>query len=917
MNEPVAAENKNLMTVLVIEDDLVLNRLICKLLERDGIKTSHFLNGADAISNARTVSYDLILLDYFLPDLNAKQIILALQQEKIETPLIVMTGQGDESIAVDIMKLGARDYIIKGSDFVSKLPRIIKQTFEFIAKEKELKRTEEALRESERVKSELVMNLNEAQHIASIGSWEWNLKTNSVLWSDETYLIFGVTRQNYVPSFEANGKFIHPDEFELYGKAFEHSLQTGKPLNVDLRLITKDGTLKYCHASGEIIHDDSGQPFRFTGTLMDITKRKQGEMALSESEEKFSKAFQTSPYAITITRPDDGGFVETNNAFTSIAGYTREEALADSSIGLKLWVNEKDRQRVMADLRDGLPVTGHEYQFRTKSGKIITGLFSALVLKLRSGHCILSSINEITERKRAVEELRESKALVDAVIENVPLMIFLKEATDLRFVIFNRAGEELLGYDRTALLGKNNLDLFPPEQAAQFMTKDREVLDGETGMLDIPEEPILTAKKGQRLLHTRKVCIRGADGTTKYLLGITEDITERKRAEEKQKNLEEQLRQSQKLEAIGQLSSGVAHDFNNLLGGIMGHAELMKRDFPPETPMAQHAAIIITFCEKAADLTRQLLTFARKAPIEFRQIDLSAFIKQVGGLWERTFDRSIQTSIDIKAHSIFISGDRNQLESALLNLAINARDAMPGGGRLCITLDTKKVDSTTFAEALFEVKEGLYARISVTDTGTGMCKEIKDRIFEPFFTTKEVGKGTGLGLASVYGCVKQHNGYITVKSQVGEGTQFDLYFPIVASGPIAGAQEEGRLLPGKGSLLIIDDEAEFRSILTDMFESIGYTVHCCSNGIEAVKYFRINNSTIDVVILDMNMPKMSGLVCFRMLKEINSNVKVIVASGYGENEDRATMRTEGVSVFIQKPFRSEELAKKIAELIKG
>jgi two-component system cell cycle sensor histidine kinase/response regulator CckA len=393
------------------------------------------------------------------------------------------------------------------------------------------------------------------------------------------------------------------------------------------------------------------------------------------------------------------------------------------------------------------------------------------------------------------------------------------------------------------------------------------------------------------------------------------DITDRKQAEEKQKKLENQLRQSQKLEAIGQLSSGVAHDFNNLLGGIMGHAELLKMSLNPESPLQRHPEVIISSCEKAADLTRQLLSFARKAPVEFRKLDLNAFLKQVVGLMDRTIDRRIEIVTNIPEQAAFISGDRNQLENALLNIAINARDAMPEGGHLCISLKTVDLSKVVLPDEHAEIIEGPYARISIVDTGTGMSNEIKGRIFEPFFTTKEVGKGTGLGLASAYGCVKQHKGYIAVQSQVGRGTQFDLYFPIVVSGGPAAGQKSEILVRGKGTLLVVDDEPVFHEILTKIFTGLGYGVRCCAGGAEAVEYYREHASGIAVVVLDMNMPKMSGRQCFRLLKEINPEVRAIIASGYGDNSDRAALQEEGVRAIIQKPYKAVELSMKIAELV--
>jgi CheY-like chemotaxis protein len=240
---------------------------------------------------------------------------------------------------------------------------------------------------------------------------------------------------------------------------------------------------------------------------------------------------------------------------------------------------------------------------------------------------------------------------------------------------------------------------------------------------------------------------------------------------------------------------------------------------------------------------------------------------------------------------------------------------MPEGGHISITSETVELNRIALPDGNLEVKEGLYVKVSMADTGTGMSKEIKERIFEPFFTTKDVGKGTGLGLASVYGCVKQHNGYIAVESREGVGTRFDLYFPIEESGQSEGQKREDRLLPGKGSLLVVDDEEVFREIMIDFFKPLGYTIHCCADGVEAIEYFRVNNSTIDVVILDMNMPKMNGVQCFKHLKEIKSGVRVIVSTGYGDNSEQDALQKEGVRMFVQKPYKAAELGEKIRELM--
>jgi two-component system, cell cycle sensor histidine kinase and response regulator CckA len=778
-NIPDSTLNENAPTVLVVEDDVGLNRLTCKILEREGIKTHHALNGNDAISAARTLRDGIILLDYCLPDMNGQQMIIALREEKIGTPVIVMTGHGDERTAVEIMKLGARDYIIKEPDFITRVPRIIRRTFDAIAKEKELARSEVVLR---------------------------------------------------------------------------------------------------------------------------------------ESEEKFRKVFFTCPDLISINRLADGMFISVNKGFEQLSGYSEKDVAGKTSLELKMWKNPDDRKKVVESLRANGRIENYETQYITKNGNIVDGLMSAAIIEIDGISHILNISRDITERKQAEDKLQKSEAKYRELYENM-LDAFVMVDMAGRIIEFNQAYVNLVGYSAEEIRTLTYIDLIPEKwHAAEKKIVENQII--KRGYSDVYEKEYRRKDGTLVSIELRTILLRDASEDPIGMWGIIRDITERKRAGEKQKKLEEQLRQSQKLEAIGQLSSGVAHDFNNLLGGIMGHAELLKMHLSEGSDLLRHTASIISSCTKAADLTKQLLTFARKAPVELVKVDPNAIIKHIMGIMERTIDRRIEIIVNLQEHPPFISGDRNQLENALLNIAINARDAMPEGGRLTIISEAVDLNKTSLSDEHFEVKEGPYVKISIADTGFGMSKETQGRIFEPFFTTKEVGKGTGLGLASVYGCVKQHNGYITVESREGKGAQFNVYLPVIKSTrPMAGVTEESTLIPGKGTLLVVDDERAYHEILKEIFGGLGYTVHCCADGVEAVTFYREHNSAIHVVILDLNMPKMNGLDCFRRLKEINANVKVIVSSGYGENTDRAAMQTEGVSAFVQKPYRAADLAEKIKELM--
>ena len=382
---------------------------------------------------------------------------------------------------------------------------------------------------------------------------------------------------------------------------------------------------------------------------------------------------------------------------------------------------------------------------------------------------------DIAARKRAEEDLRRTNLFLDSIIENIPTMLFLKDARTLRFVRFNRAGEELLGVSRTELIGKSDHDLFPKEQADFFIRKDREVLAGRTAV-DIPEEPLQTRDKGLRLLHTRKVPVLNAAGEPEYLLGISEDITNLRKAATERERLQSELLHAQKLESVGRLAGGIAHDFNNILGAILGYTELLLDGLAPDHPHHSDLVEIRRSAQRAADLTRQLLVFARKQTIAPKALDLNQTVEGILKMLRRLIGENVEIAWQPGRDPEPVLMDPSQLDQILANLCVNASDAIAGSGR--ITLETSHA---RFAAADLvrhpECPPGEYAILVVADTGCGMGPEVLDRIFEPFFTTKELGKGTGLGLATVYGIVRQNKGFIDVASEPGRGSTFRIHLP--------------------------------------------------------------------------------------------------------------------------------------------
>ena len=394
------------------------------------------------------------------------------------------------------------------------------------------------------------------------------------------------------------------------------------------------------------------------------------------------------------------------------------------------------------------------------------------------------------------------------------------------------------------------------------------------------------------------------------------DITDRKKHEEEKIELENRLRQSEKLQAIGQLAGGVAHDFNNQLTGIVGYADLLRYALRDNVELAHYVDNILIASKRSADLTNQLLAFARKGKYLSVEIDIHHTIMEVISLLQHFIDKKINLQELFKANPSLINGDPTQIQNAFLNLALNARDAMPKGGLLTFETKVVELDEMFCSAKIDKVVPGKYIEVSIIDTGVGMTEETQKRIFEPFFTTKEVGKGTGMGLAAVYGTIKNHKGTIDVYSEINKGTIIKSYLPLASSIDEIKIDDlqESITFNKKLKILLVDDEEVVCNIGKEMLEMKGHSVSLCKDGNEAIEKFKKIWQEIELVILDMVMPKIAGTETFHAMKEINPNVKVLLSSGYSVTGDAQNLLDQGAQGFIQKPFTIEELTKSIAEI---
>jgi len=519
-------------------------------------------------------------------------------------------------------------------------------------------------------------------------------------------------------------------------------------------------------------------------------------------------------------------------------------------------------------------------------------------------------LSEIAERKKTETALRQSEQRYRSLVEISPDAIFL---IDSQFAIkfCNRHAVEMSGYgDPGELQGRRLFELFSNDN---HRILDLHLQEVKKESRSKTEEYTFIRKDGSGIPVEFSISPMDdrEDGIEAHIATIR-DITARKRTEFENMRLQEQFRAVYKMEAIGQLAGGVAHDFNNILGAISGYADIIRQRYMNDPKLDKYAGMILSAATRAADLTSKLLTFARKGKLQMIPFNVHQVLSDAAEILERTIEKSIRISQNLEAKNPIVTGDPGQFQSAVMNLALNARDAMPNGGEILFSTRDLALDENFARSKAYVVTPGPYLQVMVTDTGAGMDKQVIAHLFEPFFTTKEVGKGTGLGLASVYGTVKSHNGYIDVSSDPGKGSVFSMYFPANApTSLLSRVSSSPPMLKGRGNILVVDDEAFLRDALREMLTWLGYAVTTCRNGTEGIEYYRTNHEKIDLVVLDMMMPGMNGRECFKILKQINPAVKVLLATGYSIEEERLTLLKDGLAGIIQKPFMSAQLAKAV------
>jgi len=624
----------------------------------------------------------------------------------------------------------------------------------------------------------------------------------------------------------------------------------------------------------------------------EVVKRKQAEEALRESKERFKAVFESvndililidkdlrlqsvNPAALKIYDLSPGEF-EGKHCYEAFWG--RNEICKDCAI--KKTLNTGEVFSSLRYLSNGRIMDRAIHPVIDDNGDII-------------GSIIIGS--DITEHLRDEERLQ-------AILESNPSPMVVY-GTEGHAQYVNPAFTELFGWSMDELKGRR-IPFVPDDQKEITSAKIKEVYSSGKNVQF--ETKRLTSQGDEIDVIVSGAYIKGLEGKPVEMVATLTDITQ-------QKKMEAQLQQAQRMEALGTLGGGVAHDFNNLLMGIQGRTSLMMMDKDSSHPDFEHLKGIEEYVKSAADLTRQLLGFTRGGKYEVKPTDINAMIKKSSKMFGRT-------KKEIKIHEKYqkdvwtVEADQNQIDQVLMNLYVNAWQAMPGGGDLSVQTANVTLDEDYVKP--FEIEPGKYVKISVTDTGVGMDKATRQRIFDPFFTTKEMGRGTGLGLASAYGIIKNHGGFINVYSKKGEGTTFNIYFPASESEVRdQNSEVSDGVRHGDETVLLVDDEDMIIDVGEQLLEKMGYMVLIARSGKEATEIYEKNKDKIDMVILDMIMPDMSGGDTFDRLREIDPDIKVLLSSGYSINGHATEILARGCDGFIQKPFNMKGLSQKLRHIL--
>lgn len=752
-------------------------------------------------------------------------------------------------------------------------------------------RTKEAARIAE-------TRLQRAVQAGRVGLWDWDLRTNDVHFSPEWKRQIGFEPDELPDTIEEWRGRLHPDDLEAtVAYVRRHIAQPEGRFETEFRFRHKDGSYRRVFAQAAVERDESGTSVRLLGSHVDITDLRAAEESSRANERVLRSLFNAIPESVFLMATD-GTVLAANDTFARRFGYTVAECVGKNVLSMvppdvgdrrREWIVEvvnTGRPVVYEDERDGRWTEHHLYPIVGSDGPVDRVVVFAV---------------DTTSRRRMARDLRDSEERFTHLMETTNDWVWEVDR-DGRYVYSNDRVTQLLGYTPDEALGRTPFDFMPPAEA-QRVSHLFAGLASERVPLNAIENTCRHKNGSLVIVETSGVPILGPEGEYLGYRGMDRDVTARR-------GLEEQLRQAQKLEAVGQLAGGVAHDFNNILAAIMMHLGLLQTS-PELSDATRHSlSELEAEARRAAGLTRQLLMFSRRSVLDKRTLQVNDVVTNLLKMLRRLIGEHVDLRFEARAGLPPVEADAGMLEQVLMNLVVNARDSMPRGGRITIATAVETMDEQRAADHP-DRRIGTFVRMSVIDTGCGMDAATLTRIFEPFFTTKGPGHGTGLGLATAHGIVAQHRGWIDVSSRVGAGTTFDVYLPALTGVSLDTEPQAERPLPARGreTILVVEDEGGVRRMIALTLASQGYRVLEAANGREALRVWQDRGAEVDLLFTDMVMPEgISGLELSERLRALKPGLRIIISSGYSAEVVQAGIPNRPGLLYLPKPYDARTLA---------
>ncbi|MEX1139709.1 MAG: PAS domain S-box protein [Bacteroidota bacterium] len=880
--------------ILHLEDDSADAELILRTLMADfpGCSVQRAESRESFMRALRTHRYDVILSDYNLPIFTGLDALALAKIHSPETPFIFVSGAIGEDLAIESLRLGATDYVLK--DRLARLTPAVRRAYDEHQERLRRKQSEQALEESEILYRTLIETSPDAIILT-------DLETKITMINGQAIDLYGGTSMDELVGRNAFD-LLAPEDHERALADKRSVLELGSLRNIEYTLLRKNGTRYPAEVDSSVIHDNLGHPKALLAVVKDITERKKALAALVESENRYRSLIETSADAVVLSDLE-GVILFCNQRTADLLGYDNERSLIGKVIFEFVEPADHKHVREMAKRTKAEgKVRNFEYTLIRREGTLLQVEVSSSLINDRDGNprAFTSFLRDVTERRRNEEKILEQAALLDVD----PAAILVRNLDD-QITFWNRGAERLYGWTQTEVLNASFTKFLPVGKLDEFRRHKQELMKtgswrGEITRLRKNGDPIV--------VDSRWTLVRNSSGVPISVYVVEVDLTEKLK-------LQSQVLRAQRMESIGTLAGGIAHDLNNVLGPILLSLQVLRKKFTDEKDL-RLVEMIEASAKRGAAMIKQVLTFARGIEGERIPLSLHHLIRELQDIASQTFPKSIGFRTNLEKNLWTVTGDATQLHQVLLNLCVNARDAMPHGGILTVSASNATLDQS-YARMHTEATPGHYVTISVADTGTGIPPDLLDRIFEPFFTTKEQGKGTGLGLSTTLGIVKSHGGFLNVYSEIGRGTKFLVYLPAQPQ-----REEDSReavtedVPPGNGeTILVADDEETILEITKLALEANGYTVLTAADGTEAISQAASHPGEIRLVVCDMSMPFMDGPATIRALRKMDSSLKFIAVSGLIDNSNVNELTTFPSVVALQKPFTAEKLLRTVHSLL--